>query len=42
VPGLEGVEVAGAFSSIGMVTIPAACRRLVHGGAEAFDPGRFA
>jgi glycine/D-amino acid oxidase-like deaminating enzyme len=41
VSGLEGVEVAGAFSSIGMVTIPAACRRLVHGGAEAFDPGRF-
>jgi hypothetical protein len=25
-----------------MVTIPAACRRLVHGGAEEFDPGRFA
>jgi sarcosine oxidase subunit beta len=42
VPGLDGVEVAGAFSSIGMVTIPAACRRLVHGGAEAFDPARFA
>jgi glycine/D-amino acid oxidase-like deaminating enzyme len=42
VPGLEGLEVADAFSSIGMVTIPAACRRLVHGGAEAFDPGRFA
>lgn len=42
VPGVEGLEVAGAFSSIGMVTIPASCRRLVHGGAEAFDPGRFA
>jgi glycine/D-amino acid oxidase-like deaminating enzyme len=42
VPGVEGLEVAGAFSSIGMVTIPAGCRRLVHGGAEAFDPGRFA
>lgn len=41
VPGVEGLEVAGAFSSIGMVTIPAACRRLVHGGAEAFDPGRL-
>jgi glycine/D-amino acid oxidase-like deaminating enzyme len=41
-PGAEGVELAGAFSSIGMVTIPAACRRLVGGGAEAFDPGRFA
>jgi D-hydroxyproline dehydrogenase subunit beta len=42
VPGIDGLEVAGAFSSIGMVTSPAACRRLVHGGAEAFDPGRFA
>ena len=42
VPGIEGLEVAGGFSSIGMVTIPAACRRLVHGGAEEFDPGRFA
>jgi glycine/D-amino acid oxidase-like deaminating enzyme len=42
VPGVEGLEVAGGFSSIGMVTIPAACRRLVHGGAEAFDPARFA
>jgi glycine/D-amino acid oxidase-like deaminating enzyme len=39
---VDGLDVAGAFSSIGMVTIPAACRRLVHGGAEAFDPGRFA
>jgi D-hydroxyproline dehydrogenase subunit beta len=42
VPGVEGLEVAGAFSSIGMVTIPSACKRLVHGGAEAFAPGRFA
>jgi glycine/D-amino acid oxidase-like deaminating enzyme len=42
VPGIEGLDVAGGFSSIGMVTIPAACRRLAHGGAEAFDPGRFA
>jgi D-hydroxyproline dehydrogenase subunit beta len=42
VPGMDGLEVAGGFSSIGMVTIPAACRRLVHGGAEAFDPARFA
>lgn len=39
--GVEGLDVAGAFSSIGMVTIPAACRRLVHGGTEAFDPARF-
>ena len=42
VPGVDGLEVAGGFSSIGMVTIPAVCRRLVHGGAEAFDPARFA
>jgi glycine/D-amino acid oxidase-like deaminating enzyme len=42
VPGVRGLDVAGAFSSIGMVTIPAACRRLVRGGADAFDPGRFA
>jgi glycine/D-amino acid oxidase-like deaminating enzyme len=41
IPGVEGLEVAGAFSSIGMVTIPAACRRLVHGGAELFDPQRL-
>ena len=41
-PGVDGLEVAGGFSSIGMVTIPAACRRLVRGGAEAFDPARFA
>jgi glycine/D-amino acid oxidase-like deaminating enzyme len=42
VEGVGGLEVTGAFSSIGMVTIPAACRRLAHGGAESFDPGRFA
>jgi glycine/D-amino acid oxidase-like deaminating enzyme len=42
VPGIDGLLVAGGFSSIGMVTIPAACRRLVQRGAEAFDPGRFA
>jgi D-hydroxyproline dehydrogenase subunit beta len=41
VPGVEGLDVAGAFSSIGMVTIPASCRRLVQGGADAFDPARF-
>ena len=42
VPGIDGLEVAAGFSSIGMVTIPAVCRRLVEGGAEAFDPRRFA
>jgi D-hydroxyproline dehydrogenase subunit beta len=42
VPGVEGLDVAGGFSSIGMVTIPGACRRLVDGSAEDFHPGRFA
>jgi glycine/D-amino acid oxidase-like deaminating enzyme len=42
VPGIEGLLVAGGFSSIGMVTIPGACRWLIQGGAEAFDPSRFA
>ena len=41
VPGVEGLDVASGFSSIGMVTIPAACRRLVAGGAEAFGPARL-
>ena len=41
VPGLDGVDVAGGFSSIGMVTIPAACRRLVGGDTAQFDPARF-
>jgi sarcosine oxidase subunit beta len=42
VPGVEGLEVASGFSSIGMVTIPAACKRFVEGRADAFDPARFA
>ena len=42
VPGVEGLAVAAGFSSIGMVTIPAACRRLAQGGDPAFDPARFA
>jgi glycine oxidase len=42
VPGVEGLLVAGGFSSIGMVTAPAACRRLANGDAGLFDPGRFA
>jgi glycine/D-amino acid oxidase-like deaminating enzyme len=41
VPGVEGLEVAGGFSSIGMVTIPAACRRLASGDTARFAPGRF-
>jgi sarcosine oxidase subunit beta len=41
VPGVEGLDVAGGFSSIGMVTIPAACRRLARGETDLFDPSRF-
>jgi D-hydroxyproline dehydrogenase subunit beta len=41
VPSVDGLEVAGGFSSIGMVTIPAACKRLVRGEAGLFDPARF-
>jgi D-hydroxyproline dehydrogenase subunit beta len=41
VPGIEGLAVAGGFSSIGMVTAPAACRRLASGDTALFDPGRF-
>jgi glycine/D-amino acid oxidase-like deaminating enzyme len=41
VPGIDGLVVAGGFSSIGMVTAPAACRRLASGDASLFDPGRF-
>jgi glycine/D-amino acid oxidase-like deaminating enzyme len=42
VPGVDGLEVAGGFSSIGMVTIPAACKRLAGGETATFDPARFA
>ena len=41
VPGVDGLEVAGGFSSIGMVTIPAACKRLARGHTGMFDPQRF-
>jgi len=41
VPGVEGLLVVGGFSSIGMVTAPAACRRLVSGETALFEPGRF-
>jgi glycine/D-amino acid oxidase-like deaminating enzyme len=41
VPGVQGLDVAGGFSSIGMVTIPAACRRLARGDTARFDPARF-
>jgi glycine/D-amino acid oxidase-like deaminating enzyme len=42
VPGVEGLDVATGFSSIGMITIPAACARLAGEPDPAFDPGRFA
>jgi D-hydroxyproline dehydrogenase subunit beta len=43
VPGLDGLEVASGFSSIGMMTIPAACKRLVEGSpTPEHAPGRFA
>jgi len=41
VPGIDGLIVAGGFSSIGMVTAPAACRRLTVGDTWLFDPARF-
>jgi D-hydroxyproline dehydrogenase subunit beta len=41
VPGVEGLDVAGGFSSIGMVTIPAACARLARGDTSMFDPARL-
>jgi sarcosine oxidase subunit beta len=42
VPGVEGLEVASGFSSIGMLTIPAACKRLAEGRATPqHGPGRF-
>jgi glycine/D-amino acid oxidase-like deaminating enzyme len=41
-PGIDGLVVAGGFSSIGMVTAPAACRRLATGGETTlFEPSRF-
>jgi glycine/D-amino acid oxidase-like deaminating enzyme len=40
---LEGLEIASAFSSIGMMTIPAACKRLAEGSpTPEHRPGRFA
>ncbi len=41
-PGIEGLVVAGGFSSIGMVTAPAACKRLAAGDTALFEPTRFA
>jgi sarcosine oxidase subunit beta len=41
VPGIDGLVVAGGFSSIGMVTAPAACRRFAAGDTTLFEPSRF-
>ncbi|MGI8606280.1 MAG: NAD(P)/FAD-dependent oxidoreductase, partial [Gaiellaceae bacterium] len=42
VAGIGGLEVASGFSSIGMLTIPAACKRLVEGRpTPEHRPGRF-
>jgi glycine/D-amino acid oxidase-like deaminating enzyme len=42
VGGIEGLEVLGGLSSIGMITGPALARRLAAGNAGSFDPTRFA
>ena len=41
VPRLEGLEVLGGLSSIGMVTGPALARRLADGVHGGFDPARL-
>ena len=41
VPGLEGLELLGGLSSIGMVTGPALARRLADGVHGGFDPARL-
>jgi D-hydroxyproline dehydrogenase subunit beta len=41
-PGLEGLEVLGGLSSIGMVTAPGLARRLVERDYSRFDPSRLA
>jgi glycine/D-amino acid oxidase-like deaminating enzyme len=42
VPELEGLEVASGVSSIGMMTIPAACKRLAEGSpTPEHAPGRY-
>lgn len=42
VGGIEGLEVLGGLSSIGMVTGPAVARRLADGAIGGFEPARFA
>jgi glycine/D-amino acid oxidase-like deaminating enzyme len=42
VGGIEGLEVLGGLSSIGMITGPGLARRLAAGDVGAFDPARLA
>ena len=41
VAGVEGLDVLGGLSSIGMITAPGLARRLVGGDPGPFDPGRL-
>jgi glycine/D-amino acid oxidase-like deaminating enzyme len=41
VPGVEGLEVLGGLSSIGMITAPGLARRLADGDYGEFDPARL-
>jgi glycine/D-amino acid oxidase-like deaminating enzyme len=41
VPGVEGLDVLGGLSSIGMITGPGLARRLADGGDGAFAPARL-
>lgn len=42
VGGIDGLEVLGGLSSIGMITGPALARRVAAGDVGSFDPTRFA
>jgi glycine/D-amino acid oxidase-like deaminating enzyme len=42
VPGIDGLEVLGGLSSIGMITGPGVARRLAEGTSGDFDPARLA
>jgi glycine/D-amino acid oxidase-like deaminating enzyme len=42
VPGIDGLEVLGGLSSIGMITGPGLARRLATGEVGEFDPARLA
>lgn len=42
IPDVEGLDVLGGLSSIGMLTAPGLARRLVEGDTAGFDPSRLA